>query len=24
IRCTGSKECYSPCYKATGCPNAKC
>nr|AFB73769.1 Kv1.3 potassium channel blocker precursor [Heterometrus laoticus] len=24
ISCTGSKQCYDPCKRKTGCPNAKC
>nr|1WT7_A Chain A, BuTX-MTX [synthetic construct] len=24
LACTGSKDCYAPCRKQTGCPNAKC
>nr|P85528.1 RecName: Full=Potassium channel toxin alpha-KTx 6.15; AltName: Full=Hemitoxin [Hemiscorpius lepturus] len=24
IKCTLSKDCYSPCKKETGCPRAKC
>nr|P58498.1 RecName: Full=Potassium channel toxin alpha-KTx 6.4; AltName: Full=Potassium channel-blocking toxin 4; Short=Pi-4; Short=Pi4 [Pandinus imperator]1N8M_A Chain A, Potassium channel blocking toxin 4 [synthetic construct] len=24
IRCGGSRDCYRPCQKRTGCPNAKC
>nr|AHJ59319.1 potassium channel toxin precursor [Urodacus yaschenkoi] len=24
IMCSGPKQCYGPCKKETGCPNAKC
>nr|6AVD_A Chain A, Potassium channel toxin alpha-KTx 6.9 [Opistophthalmus carinatus] len=24
IRCSGTRECYAPCQKLTGCLNAKC